>query len=97
MNSIFDAKLTYKQRKNLPASAFALPKKRKFPLVDKSGKLSIKHGRNALGRVEQEKTDVTPAEAAQVRRAVHRRFPSIGKDKKSESILACRLVDELLG
>jgi hypothetical protein len=67
------AKLTSKGRKRMKASSFAIPSKRKYPINDKA------HARNALARVAQHGT---PKEKAQVRRAVKRKYPSIGKKKK---------------
>ena len=64
------AKMTGKQRKNLPSSAFAVPGKRKYPIQDKA------HARNALARVAQ---NGSPAQKATVRAAVKRKYPSIGK------------------
>lgn len=66
------AKMRAKQRNKLKGSSFAIPSKRKYPINDKS------HARNALARVSQHGT---PKEKAQVRRAVHRKYPSIGKKK----------------
>ena len=65
------AKLTTKARKALPTSTFAGPD-RSYPVPDKS------HARNALARVSQ---FGSPAVKARVRAAVHRKYPSIGKDK----------------
>ncbi|MGX7680068.1 DUF6582 domain-containing protein [Jatrophihabitans sp. DSM 45814] len=67
--------LTTKDRKKLSKSSFALPGKRKYPIPDKS------HARNALARVAQ---NGTPAEQKKVRAAVAKRFPSLGKKKKSK-------------
>lgn len=64
------AKIKSKQRKRMKSSTFAIPSKRKYPIPDAS------HARNALARVAQHGT---PAEKKQVRAAVHRKFPSIGK------------------
>ena len=69
------AKLTTKARKKLPASDFALPGGR-FPVNDKN------HARNALARVAQ---SGSPAEKAKVRAKVHKKYPGIGKAKKSEA------------
>lgn len=66
------AKLTSKGRKRMKSSSFALPGKKAYPIPDKA------HARNALARVAQHGT---PAEKAKVRRAVKRKFPSIGKGK----------------
>ena len=62
--------LTSKERDDLPAKDFALPGRR-YPVEDKP------HARNALARVSQHGT---PAEKAKVRKKVHAKFPSIGKD-----------------
>jgi hypothetical protein len=42
------AKLTSKQRKNIPKSEFALPGERKYPINDKS------HAANAKARAQQQ-------------------------------------------
>lgn len=65
------AKLTAKGRKALPTKSFAGPH-RSYPIQDPS------HARNALARVSQHGSS---AEKAQVRAAVHRKYPGIGKDK----------------
>lgn len=62
------AELTYRARKKLPASAYAIPSKRAYPIHDEA------HARNALARVSQ---FGTPAEKTQVRAAVARRYPNI--------------------
>lgn len=67
--------LTAKKRAKLGKKSFALPGKRKYPIPDKA------HARNALARVAQHGT---PAEEKKVRAAVKKRFPSIGKKKKSD-------------
>ena len=70
------AKITSKQRKNLPASAFAMPAKRAYPIPDEA------HGRNALARVA---TNGTPGQQATVRAAVAKKYPSIGKTPNRKS------------
>lgn len=65
------AELTTEKRNDLPDSDFAIPEKRAYPLTNES------HARNALARVAQFGTD---AEQAQVRAAVHRKFPNIGRE-----------------
>ena len=71
------AKLSGKQRSNLNKSSFAIPSKApgpgSYPIPDKT------HAQNALARVEQHGT---PAEKKQVKAAVQRKFPSVGKGKK---------------
>jgi hypothetical protein len=64
------AKMTSRQRKNLPASAFAIPGKRAYPIQNKA------HARAALSRVA---ADGTAGQRAAVRAAVGRKYPSIGK------------------
>ena len=63
------AKLTSKARKKIPDKDFAGPG-RSYPIEDKA------HARNALSRVAQ---SGTPAEKAKVKRAVKKKYPSIGK------------------
>jgi hypothetical protein len=92
MNPLLEKKLSYQAKKRLPRTSFAIPGKQdgvkgKYPIQD------ISHARNALSRVS---AHGTPEEKKKVRAAVHRRYPSIGKDTH-ESILANRLVDQLLG
>lgn len=67
------AKLTTKERKRLPKGDFAVPGKKAYPIPDKS------HARNALARVSQFGSS---SEKKEVRAAVHRKFPAIGKPKK---------------
>ena len=64
------AKLTSKQRKNLPKKDFAGPD-RSFPIPDAS------HARNALARAANK----PEAEKEKIRAAVHRKFPSIGEGR----------------
>ena len=66
--------ISTKDRKKLGKKSFALPGKRKYPIPDKA------HARNALARVAQ---NGTPAEQKKVKAAVKKRFPSIGKKKKT--------------
>lgn len=71
------AKLSTKQRKNLPKSDFVYPPTKsnpagKYPIPDKS------HAKDALARVA---ANGTPAQKAKVKAAVHKKFPSIGKKK----------------
>lgn len=68
------ARLTSAKRKRLKKSSFAVPGKRKYPIHDKA------HARNALSRVAQHGS---AAEKKQVRAAVRRKYPSIGKRKKT--------------
>lgn len=65
------AKLTSKERKKLPGSAFAVDhQKRKYPIHD------ISHARNALARVS---AHGTPEEKRRVRAAVNRKYPGLRK------------------
>lgn len=61
-------KLNAKQRNALPASDFAEPGERKYPVPDRS------HAQNALARVSQHGT---PAEKAKVRAKVAKAFPGL--------------------
>jgi hypothetical protein len=70
-------KLTTEDRNKLSKKVFALPGKRKYPIPDKA------HARNALARVAQ---NGTPAEQKKVRAAVKKRFPSLGKRKKTKKM-----------
>jgi len=69
------AKLTSKTRNKLPKKAFALPKKRGYPIHDAA------HARNALARASQ---FASPAEKATIRKKVAAKFPGIGKPKKGK-------------
>jgi len=64
------AKLTAAGRKKIKKKNFALPEKKKYPIQDRV------HAQNALARVSQ---FGTPAEKAQVRKRVHKKYPSMGK------------------
>lgn len=66
------AKLKKGQRKKLPASSFAYPAQRKYPIHDRS------HARNALARAASSKTSGTYAHVAA---AVNRRYPGMAKGK----------------
>lgn len=70
------SKLTSQGRINLPAKSFAIPKDRAYPIPDES------HARNALARVSE---FGDAEEKAQVRGAVHKKFPNIGKSKKKKA------------
>lgn len=72
------AKLSTAQRKKLPASDFALGKGH-YPINDAN------HARNALSRVSQ---NGTPAQQKEVRAAVHKKYPGIGKSKPTYSRLS---------
>lgn len=77
------AKLSYKERKHLPAGAFALPGKRKFPIEDAS------HARNALARAHF----ASPSEQTTIKAKVRRKFPNIkveGEASKSRADHASR-------
>lgn len=65
------AKLTTKERKDLPKSDFALPGGR-YPIEDKN------HARDALARVAQ---NGTPAEIAEVHRKVRAKYPDMVQAK----------------
>jgi hypothetical protein len=63
------AKLTAAKRNALATKSFALPGRR-YPIEDAN------HARNALSRVSQNGSSL---EKELVRRAVHRKYPGIGK------------------
>jgi cation transport regulator len=64
------AKWTTKEKSSLPDSAFAVvegsgdTKVRKLPYKDANGKIDVPHLRNALVRVAQGKTDLSPSQRA---------------------------------
>lgn len=59
-----------KRRSKIKTKNFAIPSKRKYPIHDRA------HARNALARVAQHGT---ATEKKQVRAAVRRRYPRIGR------------------
>lgn len=63
------AKLTGGQRKALPASDFAIPSKRAYPIEN------LSHAKNALSRSSGK------PEEKQVRAAVERKYPQLKKGK----------------
>lgn len=67
--TMVEAELKAKKRNALPKKSFAVPGERKFPIHDKS------HARNALARASGTKYE------KQVRAAVHRKYPGIGKEE----------------
>ena len=69
------AVLTTEERKRMPASSYALPAERKYPIPDES------HARNALARVSG---NGTPEEEAKVRAAVKRKFHDIHVARKAK-------------
>jgi hypothetical protein len=62
------ADLTAKKRKALADQTFAIPAERKYPIPDR------RHAANALARVAQVGT---PAEQAQVKAAVKKKYPDM--------------------
>lgn len=66
------AKLSSKQRRRLPASSFAYPAQRKYPIDTPA------RARNALSRAAQKNTFGT---YAHVKAAVSRKYPSIGRKR----------------
>lgn len=67
------AKLSYRKRKALPKTSFAIPKDKSYPINDEA------HAKNALARVSQFGTS---AEKKKVRNAVKKKFPKIKQKKK---------------
>lgn len=70
------AKMSYKEKKALPKSAFAEPAKRKYPIPDEA------HARDALSRVS---ANGTPEEKATVRAAVAKKYPGIEQTKGKQA------------
>ena len=66
--SIKEKELTYKQRQELPDSAFVFPDERKYPIDSEN------RARNALTRVTQYGTS---GEQAKVKAAVKKKYPDI--------------------
>lgn len=60
------------RRRQMSSRSFAIPERRKYRIDDAA------HARNALARVSQ---NGTPQEKRRVRRAVRRKFPSIGRSR----------------
>lgn len=68
-------KLKARQRKKLPATAFAYPSKRKYPIHDRA------HAKAALSRAASSKTSGSYAHVAA---AVNRRYPGMAKGKTTQ-------------
>ena len=74
------AKITTTQRKKLPAKTFALPKKRAFPMPDKS------HAADAIrmAAYSEKKGNITPMQKAMIDRKANAKLgKSPAKTKKS--------------
>ena len=67
--------LTTKGRKHIKSSNYAIPDEHKYPIQDR------KHAANALARVSQVGT---PAEKAQVRKAVCNKYPTMPSCQKKK-------------
>jgi len=67
-SSASPGKLTYKEKKELPDSEFAIPADRKYPIENEA------HARNALARVSRFGNS---EEQQQVCKAVEKRYPEI--------------------
>lgn len=81
------AKLSAADRKALPRDKFALPDQRKDPIPNKS------HAKAALTMGMR---DASPSEKAEIRRNVHKDFPSVGKSAKKDTPVG-RMVRGALG
>ena len=66
--------LTIEARKKLASKQIAMPEKRSYPIPD------VTHAHNALSRVSQ---FGSAEEQAQVRGAVHRKYPEIGAQPRA--------------
>lgn len=66
--------LSYQARKKLPSEDFIFPKERGYPIPDKA------HARAALQAAGGARSGkpASPARKAKIRRAVHKKFPSLG-------------------
>lgn len=64
------APLTYRQRKELPTSAFALPEERKYPIDTHARAI------NAEGKAER---FATPKQKKQIFRSIHKKYPDLPK------------------
>lgn len=64
------ARLSREARDALPASDFAIPERREYPIHDR------RHAVNALARVSEYGT---PADRRRVRTAVYRRYPDMAR------------------
>lgn len=73
------SELDAEERADLPRNVFAIPAKApgsgSYPIEDAA------HARNALSRVAE---NGTPEEKAEVREAVHRRYPGIGAEVQGQ-------------
>lgn len=67
-------KLSTEERNELPASKFADPKDRKYPIPDRS------HAKNALARVANKSESMQ----SKVDSKVHSKFPTIDKGDKAK-------------
>ena len=69
------AQLTATARKKLPSKDFVFPKKRGYPIEDRA------HARAALQSAGGARSGkpASPAKKAKIRRAVHRKYPDLGK------------------
>lgn len=81
-----EAVLSYKDKKKLPTSAFAVPGERKYPIHDEA------HARNALARVSQYGTS---QEKNMVREAVTKRYPNIEISEAEQFALSQDEVKEI--
>lgn len=74
------AKLSYRARKALPDSAFALPKERKLPLTNARGHLDPKHIGNAAARLSmmRHRRTISPSDYVRAHRAIVRAEKATG-------------------
>lgn len=68
------SELSYSARKKLPSKDFVFPKEKGFPIEDKA---HAKAALQAAGGARSGKPQ-SPARRAKIKRAVHRKFPSLG-------------------
>ncbi len=72
-------KLSAEDRKALPDADFVFPDKKEYPIPD------VSHAINALSRATQSGDEATIAE---VKKAVHKKFPFLKKDEKAKAGVA---------
>ena len=72
LGGMVNERLSYRDKQNLPASAFALPRTRDLPLTDKHGQLDERHVDNAAARLSMMKHEgsISHAEYEEARRRI---------------------------
>jgi len=73
------AKITARQRKALPTSKFADPAERKYPVDTKA------HADNAMARLEQQKSSMSPGKYASIKRRIRAAQRRFGEDMSKKN------------